>query len=228
LLTMGLPSNVVMAMLLGALIIHGVTPGPLLISQHPEVFWGVVASMYLGNVMLLVLNLPLIGMWVQFLRIPYPIMMPLIILFCLIGSYTVANSVMDILFMLIFGVIGYFMKKFKYEAPPFLLAFVLGPLLAYLGDMSRDRPNFASHPPSASHRPETPWRNPGERRLVLLSLLAMGTRLWRPRPHIGQGRDSQSDVSGPETPYACIAGRIRPIVVSRPRLNSICFSRGRR
>jgi putative tricarboxylic transport membrane protein len=131
LLTMGLPSNVVMAMLLGALIIHGVTPGPLLISQHPEVFWGVVASMYLGNVMLLVLNLPLIGMWVQFLRIPYPIMMPLIILFCLIGSYTVANSVMDILFMLIFGVIGYFMKKFKYEAPPFILAFVLGPLLEY-------------------------------------------------------------------------------------------------
>jgi len=131
LLTMGLPSNVVMAMLLGALIIHGITPGPLLISQHPEMFWGVVASMYLGNVMLLVLNLPLIGMWVQFLKIPYPIMMPLIILFCLIGSYTIANSVMDILFMLIFGVIGYFMKKLKYEAPPFILAFVLGPLLEY-------------------------------------------------------------------------------------------------
>jgi putative tricarboxylic transport membrane protein len=131
LLTMGLPSNVVMAMLLGALIIHGITPGPLLISQHPEMFWGVVASMYLGNVMLLVLNLPLIGMWVQFLKIPYPIMMPLIVLFCLIGSYTIANSVMDILFMLIFGVVGYFMKKLKYDAPPFILAFVLGPLLEY-------------------------------------------------------------------------------------------------
>jgi putative tricarboxylic transport membrane protein len=94
-------------------------------------FWGVVASMYLGNVMLLVLNLPLIGMWVQFLKIPYPIMMPLIILFCLIGSYTIASSVMDILFMLILGVIGCFVKKFKYEAPPFILAFVLGPLLEY-------------------------------------------------------------------------------------------------
>ena len=81
LLTLGIPSNVVMAMLLGALIIHGVTPGPLLLAQHPEVFWGVVASMYLGNIMLLVLNLPLIGMWVQCLKVPYPIMMPLIILF---------------------------------------------------------------------------------------------------------------------------------------------------
>ncbi|MBI4964417.1 MAG: tripartite tricarboxylate transporter permease [Desulfomonile tiedjei] len=131
LLTLGLPSNVVMAMLLGALIIHGVTPGPLLITQHPEVFWGVVASMYLGNVMLLVLNLPLVGMWVQFLKVPYAIMMPVIVLFCLIGSYTISNSVMDIFFMLVFGVIGYLMKKFKYEAPPFILAFVLGPLLEY-------------------------------------------------------------------------------------------------
>ncbi|MEW6112246.1 MAG: tripartite tricarboxylate transporter permease [Thermodesulfobacteriota bacterium] len=131
LLTLGLPANVVMAMLLGALIIHGVTPGPLLIAQHSDVFWGVVASMYIGNVMLLVLNLPLIGMWVQFLRVPYPIMMPLIVLFCLVGSYTVANSVMDVFFMLVFGVIGYLMKKLKYEAPPFILAFVLGPLLEY-------------------------------------------------------------------------------------------------
>jgi putative tricarboxylic transport membrane protein len=131
LLTLGLPANVVMAMLLGALIIHGVTPGPLLIAQHSDVFWGVVASMYIGNVMLLVLNLPLIGMWVQFLRVPYPIMMPLIVLLCLVGSYTVANSVMDVFFMLVFGVIGYFMKKLKYEAPPFILAFVLGPLLEY-------------------------------------------------------------------------------------------------
>ncbi len=131
LLTLGLPANVVMAMLLGALIIHGVTPGPLLMTQHSEVFWGVVASMYIGNAMLLVLNLPLIGMWVQFLRVPYPVMMPLIVLFCLVGSYTVGNSVMDVFFMLVFGVIGYLMKKLKYEAPPFILAFVLGPLLEY-------------------------------------------------------------------------------------------------
>ncbi|HTU02153.1 MAG TPA: tripartite tricarboxylate transporter permease [Candidatus Sulfotelmatobacter sp.] len=131
LLTLGIPSNVVMAMLLGALVIHGVTPGPLLLRQHPEIFWGVTASMYIGNVMLLILNLPLIGLWVQVLKVPYPILMPLIILFCLIGAYTIANSVMDVLFMLVFGVIGYFMKKLRYDAPPFILAYVLGPMLEY-------------------------------------------------------------------------------------------------
>ncbi len=131
LLTLGIPSNVVMAMLLGALIIHGVTPGPLLLTNHPEVFWGVVGSMYIGNVMLLILNLPLIGLWVQLLKVPYAILMPLIIVFCIIGSYTIANSIMDVFFMLIFGVIGYLMKKLRYEAPPLILAYVLGPMLEY-------------------------------------------------------------------------------------------------
>jgi putative tricarboxylic transport membrane protein len=131
LMTLGIPANVVMAMLLGALIIHGVTPGPLLLTQHPQIFWGLIASMYLGNVLLVILNVPLIGMWVQVLRVPYPILMPLIILFCLIGAYTVANSVMDVFLMLLFGLVGYFMKKLKYDAPPFILAFVLGPMLEY-------------------------------------------------------------------------------------------------
>jgi putative tricarboxylic transport membrane protein len=131
LLTLGIPSNVVMAMLLGALIIHGVTPGPLLLTNHPQVFWGVVGSMYIGNIMLLILNLPLIGLWVQLLKVPYAILMPLIIVFCIIGSYTIANSIMDVFFMLIFGVVGYLMKKLKYEAPPLILAFVLGPMLEY-------------------------------------------------------------------------------------------------
>lgn len=131
LLTLGIPSNVVMAMLLGALIIHGITPGPLLLTQHPEIFWGVIASMYLGNIMLVILNVPLIGMWVQVLKVPYPVLMPLIILFCLIGSYTIANSVMDVFLMLLFGLVGYVMKKLKYDAPPFILAFVLGPILEY-------------------------------------------------------------------------------------------------
>jgi putative tricarboxylic transport membrane protein len=131
LMTLGIPANVVMAMLLGALIIHGVTPGPLLLTQHPKIFWGLIASMYLGNVLLVILNVPLIGMWVQVLRVPYPILMPLIILFCLIGAYTVANSVMDVFLMLLFGLVGYFMKKLKYDAPPFILAFVLGPMLEY-------------------------------------------------------------------------------------------------
>jgi len=129
LLTLGIPSNVVMALLLGALIIHGVTPGPLLLSQHPELFWGVVASMYVGNLSLLALNLPLIGMWVQLLKVPYPILFPVIILFCLIGSYSINNSSTDVAIMLVFGVIGYLMKKVSLEAAPMVLAFVLGPML---------------------------------------------------------------------------------------------------
>jgi putative tricarboxylic transport membrane protein len=129
LLTLGIPSNAVMALLLGALIIHGVTPGPLLLSQHPDLFWGVVASMYIGNAMLLVLNLPLIGIWVQLLKVPYPILFPIIILFCLIGSYSINNSSTDVLIMLVFGVVGYLMKKLSLEAAPLVLAFVLGPML---------------------------------------------------------------------------------------------------
>jgi len=129
LMILGIPPNVVMAMLLGAFMIHGVTPGPLMMTEHPGLFWGVIASMYIGNAMLLVLNLPLIGMWVQILKIPYKILFPLILLFCLIGVYSVANMVFDIYVMLIFGVLGYLMKKFDYEAAPLILAFVLGPLL---------------------------------------------------------------------------------------------------
>ncbi len=129
LLTLGIPSNVVMAMLLGALIIHGVTPGPLLLAQHPQLFWGVVASMYVGNAMLLALNLPLIGMWVKLLKVPYSILFPLIILFCLVGSYSVNNSTTDVAIMLAFGVIGYLMRKISLEAAPMVLAFVLGPML---------------------------------------------------------------------------------------------------
>jgi putative tricarboxylic transport membrane protein len=131
LLTLGLPANVVMALLLGALILHGVTPGPLLLTKNPDIFWGVVASMYLGNAMLLVLNLPLIGLWVQLLRIPYPYLMPAIVLFCIVGSYSVANSITDVYLMLGFGVVGYLTKKLKFDAPPLVLAFVLGPLIEY-------------------------------------------------------------------------------------------------
>ena len=129
LLTLGVPPNVVMALLLGAFMIHGVQPGPLMMKQNPGLFWGVIASMYIGNAMLLVLNLPLIGMWVQVLKIPYKILFPLILLFCLIGVYTVANSIFDIYVMIAFGVVGYLMKKFEYEGAPLVLAFVLGPLM---------------------------------------------------------------------------------------------------
>jgi putative tricarboxylic transport membrane protein len=129
LLTLGIPSNVVMAMLLGALMIHGVTPGPLLLVQHPEIFWGLVASMYLGNILLLVLNLPLIGIWVKLLKVPYSILFPLIIFFCLTGAYSINNSSTDVAIMLVFGVIGYLMRKLSLEAAPMILALVLGPML---------------------------------------------------------------------------------------------------
>src|SRR5438552_812379 len=126
LLTLGIAPNVVMAVLLSAFLIHGVQPGPLLIREHPEIFWGVVASMYVGNVMLLVLNLPLIGLWVQLLRVPYGILFPLILLFSVIGVYSESANVWDIVVMLAFGAIGLLMKRFGFEAAPLVLAFVLG------------------------------------------------------------------------------------------------------
>lgn len=129
LMTLGIPPNVVMAMLLGAFMIHGVQPGPLMMQQNPGLFWGIIASMYIGNIMLLVLNLPLIGLWVQILKVPYKILFPLILLFCLIGVYSVSNAVFDVYLMIVFGVVGYLMKKFDYEGAPLVLAFVLGPLL---------------------------------------------------------------------------------------------------
>jgi putative tricarboxylic transport membrane protein len=129
LLTLGIPANSVMAMLLGALIIYGMQPGPMLIKQHPDLFWGTITSMYIGNAMLLILNLPLIGIWVKILKIPYPILFPLILLFCLIGAYSLNNNVGEVQLMLLFGVVGYLMKKFSYEIPPLILALVLGPML---------------------------------------------------------------------------------------------------
>jgi putative tricarboxylic transport membrane protein len=129
LFTLGIPANVVMAVLLGALMIHGMIPGPTLLTEHPEVFWGTVTSMYLGNAFLLLLNLPLIGIWVKVLKVPYKILFPLIILFCLIGAYSLNNRTFDVVIMLIFGVAGYLMRKFGYEGAPLLLAYVLGPMM---------------------------------------------------------------------------------------------------
>ncbi|HRK19669.1 MAG TPA: tripartite tricarboxylate transporter permease [Hyphomicrobiaceae bacterium] len=129
LMTLGIPPNVVMALLLGAFIIHGLQPGPLLITQNPNVFWGIVASMYIGNIMLLILNMPLIGMWVQVLRVPYNVLFPLITVFCIVGVFASGNSVFDILVMIVFGVFGYLCRKFGYEPAPLVLAFVLGPML---------------------------------------------------------------------------------------------------
>jgi putative tricarboxylic transport membrane protein len=128
-MTLGIPSNVVMAMLFAGLLIHNITPGPLLLKDHPDIFWGVITSMYTGNVILLLLNLPLIGMWVQITKVPFRFLFSLIILFCVIGVYSINHSVFDIWIMIIFGLIGYFMKKCDYEPAPLALAYVLGPML---------------------------------------------------------------------------------------------------
>jgi putative tricarboxylic transport membrane protein len=129
LLTLGIPANAVMAILLGALLIHGLQPGPLLVKQAPDLFWGFITSMYIGNAMLLVLNLPLIGMWARLLRVPYAVLFPLILLFCLIGSYSLNNNIGDGIVMWVFGVLGYLMKKFDYEGAPLVLAMVIGPMM---------------------------------------------------------------------------------------------------
>jgi putative tricarboxylic transport membrane protein len=126
LLTLGIPANVVMAMMLAALTLHGIRPGPLLIQERPDLFWGVITSMYLGNVMLLILNLPLVGVFVQILRIPYPILSPLILLFCLVGAYSTSGQVADVFVMVCFGLLGYLLRKFQFEAAPLVLALILG------------------------------------------------------------------------------------------------------
>jgi len=127
-LTLGIPPNVVLAVLLGAFMIHGIVPGPLLIRDHPEIFWGLVGSMYIGNVVLVILNLPLIPLWVQVLRIPSKILYPLVLLFCLVGAFSINNNVFDIKVMIIFGIVGWLCRRYGYEGAPLILAFVLGPM----------------------------------------------------------------------------------------------------
>ncbi|RZA27080.1 MAG: tripartite tricarboxylate transporter permease, partial [Proteobacteria bacterium] len=129
LLTLGIPSNSIMAMMLGAMMIHGITPGPSVITNQPALFWGLIASMWIGNVMLLVINLPLIGLWVRLLRVPYRLLFPAILLFCCVGVYSVNNRGFDVALVIIFGLLGYLFRKAKCEPGPLLLGFVLGPLL---------------------------------------------------------------------------------------------------
>jgi len=129
LLTLGIPGNASIAVIFAALLIHGVRPGPLLVAEKPEVFWGLIASMYIGNIMLLVLNLPLIGLWVKLLRVPYPLLAPLILVFVIIGAYSVNNSVFDVGVTIAFGLLGYVIRKFNFEPAPLVLAMILGPQL---------------------------------------------------------------------------------------------------
>ncbi|WP_377809955.1 tripartite tricarboxylate transporter permease [Azospirillum sp. A29] len=128
-LSLGIPSNAVMALMIGAMMIHGITPGPQIMIKQPDLFWGMIASMLVGNIMLVVLNLPLIGIWVRLLRVPYAYLFPAILVFCCIGTYSLRNDVFDVVMMAGFGLFGYVLKKLDCEPAPLLLGFVLGPLL---------------------------------------------------------------------------------------------------
>ncbi|MFL4977788.1 MAG: tripartite tricarboxylate transporter permease [Xanthobacteraceae bacterium] len=128
-LTLGIPSNPTMAMMIGALMIHGISPGPRVMTDRPELFWGVIASMWLGNLMLVILNLPLVGLWVRFLRIPYRLLFPAILGFCCIGTYIINSSIFDVFVMAFFSIFGYLCLKLDCEPAPLILGFVLGPMM---------------------------------------------------------------------------------------------------
>ncbi|MGE4340125.1 MAG: tripartite tricarboxylate transporter permease [Pigmentiphaga sp.] len=129
LLTLGIPGNAVMALMVGAMMIHNIQPGPQVITSHPELFWGLIASMWLGNLMLVILNLPLVGIWVKLLKIPYRILFPMILVFCTIGVYSLNYNVFDIFLTAVFGFIGYVWSKLDCEGAPLLLGLVLGPMM---------------------------------------------------------------------------------------------------
>jgi TctA family transporter len=128
-LTLGIPANPVMALMIGAMIIQGIQPGPTVMSEQPALFWGLIVSMWIGNLMLLVLNLPLIGLWVRMIAIPYHLLYPAIIVFCAIGVFSLNNNTFDVFLMALFGVLGYLFRKLGAEPAPMLLAFILGPMM---------------------------------------------------------------------------------------------------
>jgi putative tricarboxylic transport membrane protein len=129
LLTLGIPPNAVMALMVGAMTIHGIVPGPQVMTKQPELFWGMIASMWLGNLMLVIINLPLIGIWVRLLRVPYRLLAPSILVFCAIGVYSINNAPADVIIAGVFGLIGYWLIKHDFEPAPALLGYVLGPLM---------------------------------------------------------------------------------------------------
>jgi putative tricarboxylic transport membrane protein len=128
-LALGVPSGPIPAVMIAALMVHGVSPGPLLITQQPELFWGFIASMYVGNVVLLILNLPLVGVFVNVLRVPYPLLYPAILVFCVLGVYAVNGSAVDVGIMTATGALGYLLRKFDFETAPVVLGLILAPMM---------------------------------------------------------------------------------------------------
>ena len=126
-LTLGIPANPVMALMIGAMMIQGIQPGPTIITEQAALFWGVVVSMWIGNVFLLILNLPLIGLWVRMITVPYHFLYPAILVFCAIGVFSLSNTIFDVYLMALFGLLGYVFRKLGCEPTPMLLGFILGP-----------------------------------------------------------------------------------------------------
>ncbi len=129
LLTLGIPSNAVMALMIGAMMIQGIAPGPQVMNEKPQLFWGMIASMWIGNLMLVVLNLPMIGLWIKLLTVPYRILFPSILVFMAVGVFSLSNNPFDVLLMAIFGILGWVCVKLECEPAPMILGFILGPLM---------------------------------------------------------------------------------------------------
>ena len=188
LLTLGIPPNAVMALMVGAMTIHGIIPGPQVMTKNPTLFWGMIASMWVGNLMLLVINLPLVGMWVRLLKVPYRLMFPAILMFCCIGIYSINSLPTDVMFIGLFGFVGYVLIKFGFEPAPLLLGFVLGKLmeenLRRALIISRGDDDDLHHP-SRQRRACSPWRYPPRHRSPALDPegkgrgLRRGLRSWR-------------------------------------------------
>lgn len=189
-LALGVPSGPIPAVMLAALMVHGVAPGPLLIEQQPALFWGFIASMYVGNVILLILNLPLVGVFVNLLRIPYSFLYPAILVFCILGVYAVSQSVVDIWIMMAMGGLGYLLRKFDFETAPIVLGLILAPML----EMSL-RQSLAMSSGSYAiflHRPIATTMFVVGAALLLLSLRPLFTRAGDWRQHVGLENKSTS------------------------------------
>jgi TctA family transporter len=163
-LTLGIPSSPVMALMIGALIIQGIQPGPTVMTEQPALFWGIIVSMWIGNLFLIILNLPLIGIWVRMVSAPYHLLYPAILVFCAVGVYSINSSTFDVFLMALFGLLGYLFAKLDCEPAPMMLGFILGPMMEeYLRRamiLSRGDPTtFITRPISAS--------------LLLLAVIAM-------------------------------------------------------
>jgi putative tricarboxylic transport membrane protein len=169
-LALGIPTNPGMAIFLMALLLHGVAPGPLLIPNQPEVFWGLIASMYIGNVILIILNVPLVSIFVSILRVPFSLLFPMILLICLVGIYTLNSSTFEMMVLLVAGLLGYFFRKFNYNLAPFILALIIGPRLeeALRQSLMSSGGSFAIF-----------WQSPIALAFIILSFLIFAWNVFR-------------------------------------------------